>query len=758
MLWLIVVVGCALGVGGCGGDDGVLAPRWQLRAGSATLAVDAPAHFDGALAPGQPFTLSLELVVPEAWRGDGVTLSIPYWGARAELTVDSAAVRPLTGEPFDGYRGRGPHAWFIGPALTERGELTLVLHAEHTWPQSGRLPAAPRITRGEALDRHTAAVIVTNDHLTGGGFYVLLTIAFTAASIFFLDRRQRSYGWMSVQFGTAAYYMAFTTGMSQAVFGTYDVALLCATVLASVIASVYETCEQFALPSPPRQGGILCVIALAGCLACVDPFIAARYCAPLVAASAVPMLVWQILVHLRMGRAGHINARLRMVAWAAILVGSPTDSLIWFGLDPSAGVRLLPLAYTIYGLVQFIALSRRLLLSLRHADALNAELAERMKSIEVLNQELRRQIAERSRQLAHALGRLATGAGPVALTPDTVVEERYRVVGKLGAGAMGTVYEVVRLTDSRRLAMKVLGKHSDASRLARFAREAQIAAAIDHPNVVSILDVDFAHAGFMFIVMELIEGPSLRGCKARYGERPWADEVLLGAAEGLAAIHAHGIVHRDLKPDNVLLAAAGGRVQAKISDFGISNTDARARPLLPPEPAPASEPAPAPASEPAIDPSLSAATDTDRLDNADEPTRTVVPSSEIAPEVAPEISSDTERSELTPTGMLLGTPSYMAPELAAAGAEPAPSSDVYSLGVIAFELYTGRRPYEQAPALARLSGALIRPLLRFRDHCPGLDGELAALLDRALSLEPEVRPAARDLADALRRRAGARRA
>jgi serine/threonine protein kinase len=455
------------------------------------------------------------------------------------------------------------------------------------------------------------------------------------------------------------------------------------------------------------------------------------------------MLVWQVWVHLRMGRAGHVNARLRMAAWAAILVGSPTDSLIWFGLDPSAGVRLLPLAYTFYGLMQFIALSRRLLLSLRRADALNVELAERMKSIEVLNQELRRQIGERSRQLAHALGRLATGAGPVALAPDTIVEDRYRVVTKLGAGAMGTVYEVVRITDSRRLAMKVLGKHSDASRLARFAREAQIAATIDHPNVVAILDVDFAHAGFMFIVMELIEGPSLRGCKARYGERPWADEVLLGAADGLAAIHAHGIVHRDLKPDNILLAAAGSRVQAKISDFGISNTDARARPSQPPT---------------AADPSLSADTDTDRLDNADEPTRTVVPSSEIAAEVAPDVSRDTERSELTPTGMLLGTPSYMAPELAAAGAEPAPSSDVYSLGVIAFELYTGRRPYEQAPALARLSGALLRPLLRFRDHCPGLDGELAALLDRALSLEPEVRPAARDLADALRRRAGARRA
>jgi serine/threonine protein kinase len=745
LVWL--VVGVVLAGSGCSDDASVLLSRWELRtAARPPVAIDVPSHFDGALVAGQPFTLSLELDVPEVWRADGVTLSIPYWGARAELTVDSVAVRPLLAERFDGYRGRGPHAWFIGPALTERGELTLVLRAEHTWPQSGRLPAAPRITPGEAPDRHTAAVVATNDHLTGGGFFVLLTIAFTAACIFFLDRRQRSYGWMSVQFGTAAYYMAFITGLSQQVFGTYDVALLCATVLASAIASVYETCEQFALPAPRRRDGILCVLALLGCLACADPFVAARYGAPLVAAGAAPMLVWQVWVHLRMGRAGHVNAWLRMAAWAAILVGSPTDSLIWFGLDPSQGVRLLPLAYTFYGLIQFIALSRRLLLSLRRADALNVELAERMKSIEILNQELRRQIGERSRQLAQALGRLATGAGPVALAPDTIVEDRYRVVARLGAGAMGTVYEIVRITDSCRLAMKVLGKHSDASRLARFAREAQIAATIDHPNVVATLDVDFAHAGFMFIVMELIEGPSLRGCKARYGERPWADEVLLGAADGLAAIHAHGIVHRDLKPDNILLAAAGCRVQAKISDFGISNTDARARPSQPPPTAAA------------VDPSLSADTDTDRLDDADQPTRTVVPSSAIAAEVALDVGRDTERSELTPTGMLLGTPSYMAPELTAAGAEPAPSSDVYSLGVIAFELYTGRRPYEHSPALARLSGALLRPLLRFGDHCPGLDGELAALLDRALSLEPEVRPAARDLADALRRRAGARRA
>jgi hypothetical protein len=173
LIWL--VVGLVLTGGGCSDDASRLLPHWQLRTGARPpVAIDVPSHFDDALVAGQPFTLSLELEVPDAWRADGVTLSIPYWGARAELTVDSVAVRPLLAERFDGYRGRGPHAWFIGPALAERGELTLVLRAVHTWPQSGRLPAAPRITPGEAPDRHTAAVVATNDHLTGGGFFVLL--------------------------------------------------------------------------------------------------------------------------------------------------------------------------------------------------------------------------------------------------------------------------------------------------------------------------------------------------------------------------------------------------------------------------------------------------------------------------------------------------------------------------------------------------------------------------------------------------------
>jgi hypothetical protein len=710
---------CALLVAACGGDPGQPLATWELRTpGGAARAIAAPTWLPIAdHTPG--FVLARRVVIPEGWRGDGVTLSIPYWSAPATLLVDGEPVRSVVREDH-GYRARGPQAWRIEPALARRGSLALELRAEHRWPQSAWLPTVPHLSRGDGVDRMTSLVVLINDRAAGAGLFVLLTIAFTAGSIFLLDRRQRAYGWMTLQFTTATYYLAFVTGHGQALLGSYDVAILCATVFACMFASVLESCEYFGVRSPPRWVVLASVGVVALTAAAVDPFLAGRWCAPMVAALGVPMILWQLALHVRMVRAGHLNARLRLVAWLGALLGAPGDSLVWFGVELFGGLRLLPLSYTLYGLIQFVALSRQLLLTLRRADRLNVELAVRMRHIEVLNVELRRQIAERSRQLTDALSRLSRGRGAVALPSGTVIDDRYRVVSRIGAGAMGTVYEVVRIVDDRRLAMKVLGNHDDPTRLARFAREAQLAAEIDHPNVVEVVDVDFASAGFMFIVMELVDGQTLRASRERFGERPWADQVLVAIADGLAAIHAHGIVHRDLKPDNVLLTA-GGQVDVKILDFGVSGTAGAGSSAT---------------TTPAVD---ARADDDTHVDEADIATRTVPP------------------PELTATGVVLGTPSYMAPEVAG-GAEPAPSSDVFSLGLIAFELYTGRRPYVTAPASARLAGVEPQPLLRFADECRGLEPALIALLDRALALDPGQRPSAAEIAAALRCRAPGRRA
>src|SRR5205085_1585054 len=139
-------------------------------------------------------------------------------------------------------------------------------------------------------------------------------------------------------------------------------------------------------------------------------------------------------------------------------------------------------------------------------DALEAKNRE----IEVLNTELRRQVGTRSEQLADSLAKL----GPVRTRPDSlktgdIVDERYRVMRAIAAGGMGAVFEVERSSDNKRLALKVLSDSASGSALARFAREAQMVSQIDHPNVISIVDVGVSSAGQLFLVMELVSGVTL---------------------------------------------------------------------------------------------------------------------------------------------------------------------------------------------------------------------------------------------------------
>src|SRR6185437_1920440 len=123
-------------------------------------------------------------------------------------------------------------------------------------------------------------------------------------------------------------------------------------------------------------------------------------------------------------------------------------------------------------------------------------------------EELRRDVAARSKQLADALARLAqTRVEP--LTKGGTVEGKYRIVRALGAGGMGTVHEVERITDGRRMALKTLRGRVDTEAMARFAREAQLAAELFHPNLVPVHDVGVTSAGTLFLVMELVDGGSL---------------------------------------------------------------------------------------------------------------------------------------------------------------------------------------------------------------------------------------------------------
>src|SRR5262245_61677646 len=222
-----------------------------------------------------------------------------------------------------------------------------------------------------------------------------------------------------------------------------------------------------------------------------------------------------------------------------------------------------------------------------------------------------------------------------------VLSERYRIESVLGEGGMGAVYMAQHVLMRKRLAVKVL--HPEMTRLpemvARFEREAMAAAHIEHPNVAAATDFGKLENGAFFLVLEYVEGSSLRDLIEKGPLPPRrALHIAHQIASALARAHALGIVHRDLKPENVMLVARDGDPDfVKVLDFGIAK----------------------------------------------------VPVGELASRGA---SSDGGQV-LTQLGMVYGTPEYMAPEQAL-GQEVDARADLYALGAILFEMLAGVRPFD----------------------------------------------------------------
>ena len=322
--------------------------------------------------------------------------------------------------------------------------------------------------------------------------------------------------------------------------------------------------------------------------------------------------------------------------------------------------------------------------------------ARKVVTEQVLNAEIRHQVAERSRSLGESFSQIDGALASARLAPGSTFAGRYTVVKELGAGAMGAVYEVERATDHRRLALKLLTGVITGLQAARFAREAEIGARVRHPNLVEILDVGVASTGTPFLAMELLAGGSLAGRAARFGDLAWALPILRQVLAGLGALHAAGVVHRDLKPANVLVAGPDDAPTVKISDFGISRLEA---PL-----------------------------DTGPLHDS-------------AAGLA-----DTRPGALTHTGALLGTPLYMPPEAAWGGKEMGKPADIYAFGVMAYELLSGRRPFS-SPALVELLAH--RPVPQLIPLGADVSPEARALIERCLAEAPEARPTIDELARVL---------
>lgn len=778
----------------------------ELPGRAGPIDVTLPVHLDTLLAPspGQ-YVLRSRVDVPESMRGVPLTLAIAHMPALAALRVDGNEAINASASTLDRYRASSPHRWRIPEDASRDGHLELEMRVSHRFVRSAWIDGAPILTTDPQGGRKLAAVYEFNTVAAIGAIAATLVVAFLYGVIFvsLRDRRRAAYGWFALGAVCGMPYPAFLLGISQPALGVYEAPFMIVALAIGSIAAMFFGRAYVGAPPPSRIWfGVAAAVAGIAVLA-RDPFVSVLVMGPVVVAVTIANAIAQVVFLARWRReAGKATTSIYLLtmAWpATVLLGVP-DILAWLGQgEPTWGVRTASLGIMGISLYQAAALTREHLVSLERSDELNAELGERVKmllakqrEVELLNDELRRQIAARSRELAEKLARMDDEelVPPPALTAGALVENRYRVLEELGTGGMGTVYEVERLSDAKHFALKALVGGGGAESRARFAREAQIVANVNHPNVISIVDVDVAKSGFLFLVMELVEsGTTLHDVRRRERDIPWTLGVLAQVAAGIAAVHGAGIIHRDLKPGNVLFSRGldGRRPLVKITDFGISSLvpdgtriSAMERIAMMAQAAPGDF-APDPFSSPpegmgsvriselekkrsdrpagADSSGLFTSARSDLLldleyrpagDDQQKTEKLADPETKHEGSGAPPGAKRTPSAPLTETGLIFGTPQYMAQELTTGTKNATRASDVFSLGIIAFEVLTGRRPFPEAPVSAKLNGRPLPLPMLFRTACPTLPPDIAALLDRAMAHDPRTRPTATELASALK--------
>jgi eukaryotic-like serine/threonine-protein kinase len=273
--------------------------------------------------------------------------------------------------------------------------------------------------------------------------------------------------------------------------------------------------------------------------------------------------------------------------------------------------------------------------------------------------------------------------------PGEVFEDVYRVGRMLGVGGVGFVFAAQQLATGDPVAIKMLlPEHARNSEVVeRFLREGRIARRIESPHCTRVFDVATTAEGTPYLVMEYLEGVDLDTVLEKRGHIPYEQAVdwVLEACEGIAAAHATKTVHRDLKPANLFLAKIGRREVVKVLDFGISKS----------------------------------------------------------------MALDTKSLQMTRTSTILGSPYYMSPEQFKSSRDVDERADIWSLGVILFELVSGKLPFD-APSLAELSVRILMNEAPPLTSPGGVPPRLANVVATCLRTDPALRfTNLADLADAI---------
>ncbi|MBC8032410.1 MAG: protein kinase [Pyrinomonadaceae bacterium] len=257
---------------------------------------------------------------------------------------------------------------------------------------------------------------------------------------------------------------------------------------------------------------------------------------------------------------------------------------------------------------------------------------------------------------------------------------KYRIEVRLNEGGMGTVYRGTHVLMDKTVAVKVLRPSlaADEKIVARFSREARAASRISHPHALSVTDFGEAEDGVVFLVMEYLDGKTLKEIIREDGPMalPRAVEILRQVGGALDAAHNEGVVHRDLKSDNIMLLSSSGTDYAKVLDFGIAKIK--------------------------------------EADGAYDP-------------------------GLTAPDLVIGTPQYMSPEQCSQSPDIDARSDIYSLGVILYELLVGHVPFTGESPTAIMLKHLQEPAPSVLDERSDVPPAVAAVVARALAKGPEDR-------------------